>query len=56
MNRGQLQAYQQSGLRYQHKGTDQDTHDLHGQQALDLGQQRAYTGIRSLPIEGHEKE
>ena len=39
----QLQTHQQPGIRYQHEGTDQDTHDLYGQQALDLGRQRAYT-------------
>ena len=40
-DRRYLQAYQQPGLRYYHEGTDQDTHDLHRQQAMDLGQQRA---------------
>ena len=29
---------------------------MHRQQAMDLGRQRAHTGIRSLPIEGHGKE
>ena len=56
MNRGQLQAYQQPGIQYQHEGANQDTHDMHGQQAINLGRQRAYTGIRSLPIEGHVKK
>ena len=56
MNRGQLQAYQQSGIQYQHEGADQNTHDLHGQQAMDLGRQCVYTGIRTIPIEDHGME
>ena len=46
---------QQPRIRYQHKGTDQDTHDMHGQQEMDLGRQCAYTRVRSLPTEGHVK-
>ena len=55
-DRRQLQTHQQPDLRYQHEGADQDTHDLHGQQAMDLGRQRAYTSIRALPIEEHVKK
>ena len=29
-DRGYLQAHQQPGLRHQHEGANQDTHDLHG--------------------------
>ena len=47
-DRRHLQANQQPGLQYQHKGANQDTCDLHGQQEMDLGRQCAYTGIRAL--------
>ena len=52
----QLQTYQQRGIRYQHEGADQDTHALHGQQALDLRRQRTGTRVRPLPTERYVNE
>ena len=52
----QLQTYQQPGVQYQHEGADQDTHALHGQQALDLRRQHAHTDIRLLPTERYVNE
>ena len=51
---GSFKRFQQPGLRYHDEGTDQDTHNMHRQQqTLNLGRQRAYSGVRTLPIEGH---
>ena len=32
------------------QGADKNTHDLHRQQAMDLGRQRAYTCVRAYMI------